>query len=308
MNPEIISSSLADFMQSLCLKNDQSVNWSLFLTKIMEYTQACEGHLHMTDKSQKVRKIEITASSPGCTKCVKWPLGVEGNFITLKFSQETLKVSAQEFLHQISQQLEQIFQLGWQWQEKLNLHHIVKSCSQKMNVNQLNLNSKGGIIGNSPLPKYLIEDEVLVWAGDKIQFKHDTRWLSQCQKAMMSGEACESTQYQTLQYGETALQCLLIYKRDVKFGWHTQPHQFTLIFCKNAIQPASSWLKSRFDLSEAEASVASWFSTGLSAEGVANKTGYTTHTVYSYIKKLYAILGINKQSQLTAAVWPELPF
>jgi DNA-binding CsgD family transcriptional regulator len=308
MNPEIISSSLADFMQALSLKNDQPVNWSMFLTKIMDYTQACEGHLTITDQSQKARLIEITTSAQSGSECLKWPLGIEGNSLTLMFSDESQKSHAEDFWLQIDQQVKQIFQLGWQWQEKINLHQIVKSCSQKMNVSQLSLNSKGGLSHHSVLPKYLIEDEVLVWAGDRIQFKGDPSWLTKNQKALMAGDAQEGMQYQTLHYGDNALQCLLIYKRDVKLGWQTQAHHFTLIFCKNAIQPASSWLKSRFDLSEAEASVASWFSTGLSAEGVADKTGYTTHTVYSYIKKLYAILGINKQSQLTAAVWPELPF
>ena len=282
MSPEVISSSLADFMQALSLQNDHPVNWSLFLTKIMEHTHAKEGYLQVTDNAQKARCFEINNASKDNLECVEWTLGGEGNSLKLSFSDISDKHSAELFWLQINEQVSQIFQLGWQWQEKLNLHQVVKSCSFHMNVSQISLTVKGGLASDSLLPKYLLDEGVLEWIGDRLQFCHDPSWLSKNQKELMVNKNKESSQYITLQYGDSAMQCLLVYKRDVNSGWQTQAHQFTLILCKNAIQPASSWLKSRFDLSEAEASVASWFSAGLSAEGVSEKTGYTIHTAVSY--------------------------
>ncbi|CAA0117585.1 Uncharacterised protein [BD1-7 clade bacterium] len=56
-----------------------------------------------------------------------------------------------------------------------------------------------------------------------------------------------------------------------------------------------------------EAKIAAAFCTGNSAKTIASDTGYTLHTVYSYIKKLYKQLNIHSQSQLTIALWRYIP-
>ncbi|CAA0125286.1 Uncharacterised protein [BD1-7 clade bacterium] len=56
-----------------------------------------------------------------------------------------------------------------------------------------------------------------------------------------------------------------------------------------------------------EAKIAAAFSAGSSAKTIASDTGYTLHTVYSYIKKLYKQLNIRSQTQLTIALWRYIP-
>lgn len=69
---------------------------------------------------------------------------------------------------------------------------------------------------------------------------------------------------------------------------------------------APEWLTKTFAVSRSEARVMMLFASGKSAEYVADDTGYSINTVYSYIKKLYAALGIHKQGQLTARLMPHL--
>lgn len=307
MKPEVISSSLSELMQSLCLQENSSVNWEQFLHTIMEHAGACGGLLHIIDKTKKINTIEAKQKVYVAFTNIECPLDASGNKLVLTFSDKQHKHQGENFWQQINEQVCQIFQLGWQWQEKLNLQKVVKSCSQQMNVSLLNMNAKGALDVENEVPKALLDAGVFGIVGGRLQFCQDPSWLTRTQKSMITATEDYQTAYKTLQHGESALQCLLIYRREVCSGWQRKAHQFTLMLCNSSTQPSSHWLKSRFAISEAEASVASWFSIGLSAEDVAEKTGYTTHTVYSYIKKLYATLGINKQSQLTAAVWPELP-
>ena len=307
MKPEVISSSLSELMQSLCLQENSPVNWMQFLHSVMEQAGACGGRLHITDKTKKVNIIEAKQEAFVAFTHIEWPLDSSGNKLVLTYSDVHHKNLGEQFWQQIHEQVCQIFQLGWQWQEKLNLQEIVKSCSQQMNVSLLNLNARGVLDTANNVPKGLLDAGVFDIVAGRLQFNQDPSWLNRTQKSMMAANEDHQTAYKTLQYRESALQCLLIYRREICSGWQCKPHQFTLMLCNSSTQPSSHWLKSRFAISEAEASVASWFAIGLSAEDVARKTGYTTHTVYSYIKKLYATLGINKQSQLTAAVWPELP-
>lgn len=71
-------------------------------------------------------------------------------------------------------------------------------------------------------------------------------------------------------------------------------------------QTTPEWLTQAFAVSSSEARVMMLFASGKSAESVADHTGYSINTVYSYIKKMYAALGINKQGQLTACLAPRL--
>ena len=88
----------------------------------------------------------------------------------------------------------------------------------------------------------------------------------------------------------------------------TEAYQFA-VQCTEGLKQHSAgtehfqqMLQEKYGLSEAEAGIAGWFSEGLDAGTVARKTGYSTHTVYSYLRRLYRVLGISKQAQLTSVM------
>ena len=176
-----------------------------------------------------------------------------------------------------------------------------------MNVSLVNLDAKGGPDFSNTLPEGLLDKGLFKLVSGRLQLTSDPDWLSKSQRSMLASDDKTQSMYKVLQIGYETVRCLLMYRREVPVGWGAEALQFTLMVCRGSAQPTSSWLKSRFNISEAEAIVASWFAMGLSAEEVAEKTGYTISTVYSYIKKLYGTLDIKKQSQLTAVIWPELP-
>lgn len=307
MKPEVISSSISNLMQSLSLQKNREVSWHLFLTTIMGYVQADKGQLSVESKVINTKIIEDGKGPCIGPLSVCWELDTMGSKLVLIFRNDKKKEQAELFWGKICEQVMQIFHLGWQWQEKQNLKYIVKSCGENMNVFLVNLDSKGSPGLSNTLPEGLLNKGLFKVVSGCLQLASDPAWLSKSQRSMLASDDKTQSIYKVLQVDHETVQCLLMYRRDIPVGWGAEARQFTLMVCSGSAQPTSSWLKSRFNISEAEAIVASWFAMGLSAEEVADKTGYTISTVYSYIKKLYGTLGIKKQSQLTAAIWPELP-
>ncbi len=294
-------------MQSLSLQKDSEVTWHLFLATIMGYVQAGKGQLSVESKVINTKVIEDGKGPHIGPLSVCWELDALGSKLVLMFNNDKQKEQADFFWEEVCEQVIQIFNLGWQWQEKQNLKHIVKSCGEKMNVSLVNLDAKGSPNFSNTLPEGLLDKGLFKVVSGRLQLASDPAWLSKSQRSMLASDDKTQSMYKVLQVDLETVQCLLMYRREVPVGWGAEARQFTLMVCSGSAQPTSSWLKSRFNISEAEAIVASWFAMGLSAEEVADKTGYTISTVYSYIKKLYGTLGIKKQSQLTAAIWPELP-
>ena len=144
--------------------------------------------------------------------------------------------------------------------------------------------------------------------GGRIFFKDYLHWIKQSMQAL--DDSCVQADseipaflYRVIvpeSFDEDALHTFhcFISKEEGQICFTDDPvYKLTIFRNCNHVDALSlhQWL----DCNESEAIIASEFATGMSAKDVANKTGFSLNTVYSYMKKLYEKLNIKSQSQLT---------
>jgi len=185
---------------------------------------------------------------------------------------------------------------------------LLQVLSEELGFIVLTLDRKGKLLH---LPKGLshwLSIGLLKEVGGRIFFKDHLHWVKQSMRALDDPEAQSDTELPDFVYrviapesfDESALHTYhcFISKEENQLCMIGNPvYKLTIFRNSNCVDPRSlhQWLGGN----ESEAIIASEFATGMSAKEVANKTGFSLNTVYSYMKKLYARLNIQSQSQLT---------
>lgn len=307
MESNEVSANLILLTESLDLGSSTGTKWQKFLNCFVEITGANSGCLRFSDiNSDFYMKSNISKRGLISLTCELIPDVCQLDF---QFETELCQTQANQFWLQLIEPIREIIKLGISWHERHEIQNMTNTFLQSLKVGTAEISSLGVLGNRTGIMDGLIETGVLIVSNGCIQLVDDACWIKNAQKYMVCSAADYQTVYRIVQSGGITYRCILEFQRNSDNGWKAKKNQFTLSFYSNSDQHNPRCLKSLFTMSESEseAEVATYFSEGLSAEEVSIKTGYKVSTIYSYIKDLYRNLGINKQSQLTAAIWPELP-
>lgn len=311
MTSEQISIFISDLMLTLDLKSSEDVSWSNFLARLALQVNASSGRLISSDVARpdyvEAEYLFSSGASSINTTSISWSFSIVNSQILLGFEREEEKQQAEVFWQQLGEQINEIYTLGMRWQESQDKQKMTDTFIQGISLGVATFDENGYLETQSGIVSELIESKALEVFNNTIRLTSEPSWLSQLQKEMISCDAEYLSSHRVINTQTGSYRCEVFYQRKVNNNWKVKDHQFSMVIYANAGSCSSKLIKSLYSMTSAEAEVASFFSEGLSAEDVARETGYAISTVYSYIKKLYGSLGINKQSQLTAAIWPELP-
>lgn len=305
MESNQVSSSLAQLTHALGLGSSTGSDWQQFLNCLVDITQASSGQLKFTEAALDFH-VENNAPKNN-TEYLTWAVVPGLCHVVLHFDNDTSVRWAQNFWLQLAEQIQEITKLGMHWQERHEMQDMTSTFSQSVKVGMADISCSGELEGQNGIVETLIGSGVLTLTNGRIQLTEDPCWIENTQLKMSDSAIEHQSSHRIIKSGGVLYRCMLVYQKNVMNGWKVVKHQFSLLFYENVEQYNPSCLKSLFAISASEAKVIACFSEGLSAEEVSIKTGYKVSTIYSYIKELYKNLGINKQSQLTAAIWPELP-
>lgn len=296
MNNSEISNVSAQLLQSLQLEQQQC-NWHALLSYLMQTLSASSGRLLLGYPHK--RQFTIGQQQD---YAVSWRSKIT---IVLYFNTLPEQRSASEKLQRIAPVLKMAAQLGLTWLQGQREQQRLKNCSNHAGLAIFHLNQKSQIQHNNALAQQLFRQGLLNTKRGALYLKDQKSWLQDSIQALQGKKANASITQLTLN-GQTA-HCQLLYQPGQHSSWSQVSPAYVLLINLSQERPSPLQLESLFGLNSSEAEVASWFCAGLKASEVADKTGYSVHTVYSYLKKLYQQTGLNKQSQLAAATWPRLP-
>lgn len=303
MDSEKISNSICELAQSLDMTRAGFVDWNRFLALVATYCGASSGVMKCAIRNDECFGKDTDEQSI----CLRFDLEHMDSHIGLSFFEREQYDYASNYLNLLKLQIQEIYKLGMLWQEKHQMQKIADSFTQIKRMASVEIDERGTLLSDAGIFSEILSGDALRVINGRLQFSEEPTWLVNVQKNMMLSHDESQTAYRFLSCGDKKYRCVVNYQKDLNEGWVIIKHKFSISFYESNDQSDPIILKTVFSLSRSEAEIASWFSQGLSAEEVANSTGYALSTVYSYIKNLYSNLGINKQSQLTAAVWHELP-
>lgn len=304
MDDNFFSSFTTDLVTSLNL-DDEGVAWDTFLALLMKGLSAVYGDIQIKTKLGNQIHFDYGNYSDGLFKLECYPADPNLNLI-LYFDSAEKYENAGAYWAILSGSIAKILQLSIIWQEKYETNILTTQLYSDMNIGLISMNEQLEAERNYGAIDTLYNSRILETVKGKVRIVSAPYWLTSMYNKMIAGEDPVQAAYKVINTASGSYRCFLIYQRNDEPSWNGK-HQLSLMFYKPAESNSSDFLQRLFSISDSEAEIASCFSEGLTAEEVSLKTGYKVSTVYSYIKKLYGQLDINKQSQLTAEVWPELP-
>lgn len=306
MELKYISDLISELTQSLDVSLTSDVDWHNFLAILARYCGAESAILkcsirksvHYNKKNHEVDSINI---------CTVFRLGYEDSYIGLSFISAGQYERAQAFLNQLQGQIQSVYKLGVLWQKQHQLQEVTNSFSYMKRMASVDIDEKGRPQRHSGIFTELLKSGALQLGTDGLQFSEDPSWIANAQKEMMLCQNDNQMAYRTFCVLSKHYRCVVNYNRNAGEGWWQVKHKFSLFFYESNDQIDLEGLKAMYSLSQPEAEIAILFSKGLSAEEVSNITGYAVSTIYSYLKNIYKVLNVNKQSQLTAMIMAEMP-
>lgn len=306
MKVENISDLISELVQSLSISATGYVDWHQFLENLARYCGAESAILKCTIR-ENVHYMKEGGSNECVNLCTIFRLGHEDSYVGLSFYSIEQYEYAANCLNQIKDQIREVYKLGMLWQEQHKMQGVADSFTSMKRMASVDIDEQGRIQKQGGIFTELLETGALQLKKGCLQFSADTSWLLSVQKDMMIGKNENQTAFRFVYSADKNYRCVVSYAQNIDEGWRRIKHKFTISFYESIEKKDPETLAELFSLSKSEAEVAVLFSQGFSAEEVSRDTGLAVSTVYSYIKNLYAELGINKQSQLTAVIWPELP-
>lgn len=285
-----ISQQFQQLTQALNLASGCYPDWPQFIKNLAEITQVnsviLSGPEEFAVENQRIEDLsaDIVVVKHGCFEVI---------FDDQQASKEEVLLRVTPYRAFI----ETLLKLAEQHCQRLLEAQFSSTCLSTLRRQTVTLNRHGKLIANQELSDLTRANSPLDVSNHSLYLKDDPTWLRDILQSFCKG-------------GTDIKQKVSDYRGKLWLITVTR-HP---IGSKNAnisvqltqLNPAdkAQWLTQLWPISAAEAQVAMSFANGNSAEVVASQTGYSIHTVYSYLKKMYAELGINKQSQLTAAIAP----
>ncbi|TBR43855.1 hypothetical protein CBF23_003765 [Marinomonas agarivorans] len=304
---------MLNMMRSINLQQTGRPNWEAFVAYLANYIGAehCNYSFHSEFPPPNLEMTSSLESNSANILKVQHIVDDKSLWFAFSFTNPCLYRLGQERLATVESCVETVLQLAVESERKQCRQHIAKMCVERAQIGLLTLDEKGTILDRNHIIEPLLhEGGMFSCQQNQLLLNNSPKWFeNQIEQLELSEHDSICT---TLKWQNKLIHCILsnalprIKQRVVMYPHH-QKQQFLLMVYMADTPPSITFLQQLYSLSEAEALIVSWFSLGLSAEHVAEKTGYTVNTVYSYIKKLYATMSIHKQSQLTALVWQQQP-
>lgn len=304
MTPEEFSLHTTELTNSLY---SQSLpDWHSWLDYLVTVTRASAAHLYEQVASDKRPLAQTKDRNVKHCHSLEQEWSVQGQAftLTLSFSNEVDKQYAKRFLKVLHDHIQTCIEMAVTYSSMCGWCDIDQACDDALGITRIPLDNKGRLLEKNERIQALHKQGIVSIKDNQISLLSNQTWL---EESLASQVASNSN-------AVLANDCLTTNSQQGSVCYyltqHPQPdtpneHSFTLYVHKQPEQPGRRFLQERYNLCQSESHIAYWFATGLTVESISDKTGYSTHTIYSYIKKLYSKLGINKQSRLAALLWPD---
>lgn len=286
-------------LEALELRAGQLPNWRRCLDYMMQLLQAHKVTLSSrgTNDIGFIEPLELNADQlthanikPN-THQLKQTL-IQTDKLTL-----LLSLPSEQWLKPIVGFLRQLLILGERHAQSVFQQQLNETFMEALQWQQLSLSLHGDVAES--VVKHSVWGQLLSQKHKRVQLRGAPHWLAEVlERCRLNPEPAQLYHRPCTLNSDTLVMVSLWYQpSEYNGGSHIR-----LLCTPLKHQGDATWLCDAFALKHAQAEVAHYFAQGNPAKCVADKTGYSVHTVYSYIKDLYAHLGVNSQSQLTAAL------
>ena len=300
-----MSKLTAELVDALSLTENAEPAWGIFLRHLLDNMNVQGGRLVLVEGQESFSLCEIASPAWNLhTHCFQLD---DAELYLELYIDSGMDISlVEQSLNWLSEGLNGILNLAYQFQKARRLRQVSLQYEERLGFARYGLNDKGEVIDCNVSGEQLIDDGVVRLFRKRVQVPTDESWVKLSLNDLQE-KPNELASYKTIHTTKGVYHCILLMIKENEKIWLKSQSRFLLIMVPALQNFDDQKLQEVMGLSQAEASIASWFATGLTAAEVANKTGYKTSTVYSYIKKLYSNLGINKQPQLTALLLRTVP-
>lgn len=197
--------------------------------------------------------------------------------------------------------------------EQCKSEDVLTAVAQDLGFISVALLNKGEVLNSTPALLKWIDKGILKLSQKKLSLVADPSWI---RKSLLSlSEPSENQEggiaYEvfTIENGEfntpVIMHCFL--KGENNPASLTGEALFRLLVCENNNELDSDAFNHWLQGSDSEAQIAACFSKGFTAKQVSEETGFSQHTIYSYVKRLYARFDIQSQAQLTQKAIQNIP-
>lgn len=300
---------MLEMMTTINLTQVQPPNWETFTAYLADYIGADDFHLSLNGRYQFGHLIR---NQTGYTFEFYQYFHACSLLFTFTFSTMESKNAGEATFSTIEATVISVLQLATALANKQDRQKIARACVERSQVGLITLDNNSRILDQNHIVEPLLQESgVFAYRHNRLMLNCSPKWLEDQMRSLIS--TSQESAYATLDWQGKIIHCVLSRVAQVsswqqtKVNGTSQSQQFLLTVYTADTPPSLTFLQQLYSLTETEALIVAWFSLGLSAEHVAEKTGYTVNTVYSYIKKLYSAMSIHKQSQLTALVWQQQP-
>lgn len=314
MMKEQLSSSILAMMEAIRIDRHNEPDWQQFLHYLLRKNGADKALIKIpVNDNFRVITVFPDKNIGGKDHCsvpdypFRYTHKTDLVLLRLYFSDEPAHQQCTDFMQVFSPHITNCINLAVQRQQDIQRHSYQQACSSRLNFAQLQLSCHGELLHANDMAQTLINQGLLKLSHQRLLLSTDRQWLKEMQKGVITGQIKSPTISKIIDWNDQKMRCTLLYQQHKKGQWHTDSHRFSLVIHPLLNQVVERWMTDQFDISAPEAKVGALYASGMSAHSVADQTGYSIHTVYSYIKSLYAASGVNKQAQLTASIWPNMP-
>jgi len=300
-----ISKLTAELVDALSLANKSEPSWDGFLDCLLEKIDVQGGRLVLVEGQDSILLSEV--SSPDWdlyTRCFQ--LDDAELYLELYIDSGNDGGLIDKVMNWLNEGLSGILNLAYQFQKAKRRQQVALQYEERLGYARYEMNDKGEVLNCNVSAEQLLNDGVMRLFRQRAQIPAAESWIKEGINDLQKNPN-KLALYKTVHSASGVFHCMLFTTHENENVWLKSSPNFLFVMIPSLQSFDGQKLQETLGLSQAEASIASWFAAGLTAAEVASKTGYKTHTVYSYIKKLYSTLEINKQSQLTALVLRSIP-
>lgn len=299
----IFSDNIASFVSSLDLSLDTPPNWQRFLSNLENQTQASGLNMFC---SYSLFDYEIRIQQKECSECGK-SVVISGESEGWKYEIECCFTSIQQHdrfkaQHCYSQLIHIPMRLSLKNMSYHLKHGLIKSCVDHLGLGVFHIDHHARLIQANSAANAFVSAKYLKIRHGKVSIEADSAWVT---KQILTHQAIKKAD-------TDCHSCIKLTDDNDFLHYLILPNDelnssYLLVVCLNERRVLPDALKCLMQIPSSHALMVSAFMQGVSAADVANQTGYSTHTVYSYIKTLYKEKDISRQAQLTAMLLPQLP-
>lgn len=293
MTPEQFSREVEYLMEALHPPGRDLPDWEGWLSFLRCSTGASGAGVNLCLAESDTELVTFSSGEErGIPLEKRWYSGKYRVELVLLFRTRSGPGEAREYIDDFSEYFSQAITLAISFYEHTAMENLLRLVADHLNVGVLSFDQSLNAI-----PENSLANGLMISEGEE-------GWLSETIHKIDNLEADLSVHYRH-RGSSQSVDFMLIRDSGPESSDDRKPYR--LFMNPVLFRPYPEWLKDIFGLSQSQSLVASYACIGMTAADVAAVTGLSRHTVYSYMKALYARLGIQRQAQLSAIVWKEMP-